>query len=175
MTDTPEPGWLPDPDGGGFNRWWDGKHFTKRVQGEPPKLSAKETVAGPLEAPDPIPYPTGSARRRPPAVPKTTTVVVKEPLPEPEEEQEEIPDATAAAVWPLPSTIAAVVSGLGLVGAFLLPLGRLPLVIAALGLAGSVVALVLAITNDERRFVAIWGIGIGAVGVIVGATISMLG
>ena len=159
MTDTPEAGWLPDPDGGGFNRWWDGKHFTKRVQGEPPKAQKK----------------------------KTTTVVVKEPLltepvvTEPVDEyveepgkDDETPDATVASAWPIPSTIAAVISGLGTVAAFLLPLGRLPLVIAALGVVGSVVALVLAINNNERRVVAVWGMGIGLVGVVSGVTVGML-
>ena len=144
MTDTPGPGWLPDPHGGDFNRWWDGKHFTKRVQGEPP---------------------SGAPQKKP--VP-----VVEEPV---EDDDDETDAAAPSLDWPLPSVVAAVISGVGILSAFLLPLGRLPLVIAALGVVVSVITLVLAISAGERRIVAVWGIALGLVGVAVGITISMLG
>ena len=147
MTDTPGPGWLPDPHGGDFNRWWDGKHFTKRVQGEPP--------AGPPQK-KPVP-------------------VVDEPVDEDEEEDDETDAAAPSLDWPLPSVVAAVISGVGILSAFLLPLGRLPLVIAALGVVVSVITLVLAISAGERRIVAVWGLALGLVGVAVGITISMMG
>ena len=146
MTDTPGPGWLPDPHGGDFNRWWDGKHFTKRVQGEPP---------------------SGPPTRKP------VSAVVEEPAEDVEEEESDAPAPSLD--WPLPSLVAAVISGVGIVSAFLLPLGRLPLVIAALGVVVSVITLVLAISAGERRIVAVWGIALGLVGVAVAITISMMG
>lgn len=153
VTDAPEPGWLPDPHGGDFNRWWDGKHFTKRVQGEPPKADAR-TGAAAVEAVE----------------------VVEEELEVEESGDDAETDAAASAIdWPPVSTAAAVISGLGIIGAFLIPLGKLPLVVSSIGAAASVVALVLAIVAEERRVVAVWGIGLGLVGVAVGVTIGMTG
>jgi hypothetical protein len=153
---TPAPGWLPDPDGAPFLRWWDGKHWTKRVQGEPPRATVVKRDPG-----------------------RTTTVVVREPL---DEEPETEPDVDADAEpehlsthWPPLSVVAAVLSALGIVAAFLIPLGRLPLIVSAVGVAASVFALVLAAGEGQRRIVAVWGIGLGLVGVAVSLTVIEFG
>ena len=170
--EKPRPGaaaWLPDPDGGDFQRWWDGKQWTKRVQGGPP--TAMKAAASPQSEPKPDPEPQRAARTRigraPVRVLPPLEVVPEVETSEAEPEEVESDAAALPPAWGYLPTGSAVLGALGILTAVLLPMRVLPIILSSLGVLAGTVALVLAFGDGSRKVASVWGMGLGAVGAVL--------